>query len=60
MTLYTVALLVRTVADGLGAVPDSTRQAAIAMGYSRLRAAARASTCRSPSRSSRPACGSRR
>lgn len=33
MTLYTLALLVRTVADGLGAVPDSTRQAAIAMGF---------------------------
>ncbi|MDQ6716180.1 MAG: ABC transporter permease subunit, partial [Actinomycetota bacterium] len=36
MTLYTVALLVRTVADGLGAVPESTRQAATAMGYGRL------------------------
>ena len=33
MTIYTVALLVRTVADGLGSVPDSTRQAATAMGY---------------------------
>jgi len=36
LTLYTVALLVRTVADGLGAVPDSTRQAATAMGYTGL------------------------
>ncbi len=33
MTVYTVALLVRTVADGLGAVPDQVRQAATAMGY---------------------------
>ncbi|HMT31937.1 MAG TPA: ABC transporter permease subunit [Dermatophilaceae bacterium] len=33
MTIYTVALLVRTVADALGAVPESTRQAATAMGY---------------------------
>lgn len=37
MTLYTLALLVRTVADGLGAVPDHVRQAATAMGYTRLR-----------------------
>jgi len=36
MTLYTLALLVRTVADGLGAVPESTRQAATAMGFTRL------------------------
>jgi osmoprotectant transport system permease protein len=35
MTLYTVALLVRTVADGLGAVPEHVRQAATAMGYTR-------------------------
>lgn len=34
MTVYTVALLTRTVADGLSAVDASTRQAAIAMGYS--------------------------
>lgn len=33
MTLYTVALLVRTVADGLSAVPEHVRQAATAMGY---------------------------
>jgi osmoprotectant transport system permease protein len=37
MTLYTVALLVRTVADGLGAVPDHVQQAATAMGYTRGR-----------------------
>lgn len=37
MTVYTVALLVRTVADGLGAVPDHVRQAATAMGYGPLR-----------------------
>ena len=37
MTLYTLALLVRTVAEGLGAVPDSTRQAATAMGFTGLR-----------------------
>jgi osmoprotectant transport system permease protein len=37
MTIYTVALLVRTVADGLGAVPDAVNQSATAMGYKRLR-----------------------
>jgi osmoprotectant transport system permease protein len=37
MTLYTVALLVRTVADGLGAVPDHVQQAATAMGYTRAK-----------------------
>ena len=33
MTIYTVALLTRTVTDGLSSVDASTRQAAIAMGY---------------------------
>jgi osmoprotectant transport system permease protein len=33
MTIYTLALLVRTVADGLKAVPDHVEQAATAMGY---------------------------
>ena len=33
MTVYTVALLVRSVADGLGAVPEEVRAAASAMGY---------------------------
>lgn len=33
MTVYTVALLVRTVADGLDSVPDEVRAAAQAMGY---------------------------
>lgn len=37
MTVYTVALLTRTVADGLSAVPDHVRQAATAMGYSPVR-----------------------
>ncbi len=37
MTVYTVALLVRTVADGLGAVPDAVNQSATAMGYKRGR-----------------------
>lgn len=37
MTLYTVALLVRTVADGLGSVPDAVNQSATAMGYQRGR-----------------------
>jgi osmoprotectant transport system permease protein len=37
MTLYTVALLVRTVADGLGAVPDDVQQSATAMGYTRAK-----------------------
>jgi osmoprotectant transport system permease protein len=33
LTIYTIALLVRTVDDGLGAVPPETLQAANAMGY---------------------------
>jgi len=37
MTLYTVALLVRTVADGLGAVPEDVKRSATAMGYKRVR-----------------------
>lgn len=37
MTVYTVALLVRTVADGLAAVPRDVRLAATAMGYGGLR-----------------------
>lgn len=37
MTLYTIALLTRTVADGLGSVPEHVRQAATAMGYGPLR-----------------------
>ena len=37
MTVYTVALLVRTVADGLKAVPDHIEQAATAMGYKGVR-----------------------
>lgn len=37
MTLYTVALLTRTVADALAAVPDHVTQAATAMGYGPLR-----------------------
>ena len=41
MTIYTVALLVRTVADGLGAVPDDVNQAATAMGYTPGRAVLR-------------------
>ena len=37
LTLYTVALLVRIVADGLGAVPEDVKAAATAMGYRRIR-----------------------
>ncbi|GAA2017538.1 ABC transporter permease subunit [Terrabacter terrae] len=33
MSVYTVALLTRTVTDGLSSVDPSTRQAAVAMGY---------------------------
>jgi len=33
MTVYTMALLVRSVADGLGSVPDHVTAAAMAMGY---------------------------
>ena len=37
LTVYTVALLVRTVADGLGAVPPVVVNAATAMGYTPFR-----------------------
>ncbi len=37
MTIYTVALLARTVADGLNSVPDDIAQAATAMGYKGMR-----------------------
>jgi osmoprotectant transport system permease protein len=33
LTIYTIALLVRVVADGLAAVPEDVMQAATAMGY---------------------------
>lgn len=33
LTIYTVALLVRVIADALGSVPDDVRQAATAMGF---------------------------
>lgn len=36
LTIYTIALLVRVVADGLAAVPDDVAQAATAMGYKRF------------------------
>ena len=37
LTIYTVALLVRTVADGLAAVPSAVVNSATAMGYTSLR-----------------------
>jgi osmoprotectant transport system permease protein len=37
LTIYTIALLVRSVADGLSAVPDDVSLAATAFGYKRLR-----------------------
>ncbi len=37
MTVYTVALLVRTVVDGLSSVPDDVHQAATAMGLGSFR-----------------------
>jgi hypothetical protein len=36
MTIYTVALLVRSVVDALGSVPEATALAATAMGYRRV------------------------
>jgi osmoprotectant transport system permease protein len=37
LTVYSVALLVRVVADGLASVPDDVNQAATAIGYTRAR-----------------------
>ena len=36
LTIYTVALLVRVIADGLASVPEDVAQAATAMGYKRF------------------------
>ena len=60
MTIYTVALLVRTVADGLGAVPDDVNQAATAMGYGRGKRVLRRRAARWPCPSSPRECGWRR
>jgi osmoprotectant transport system permease protein len=37
LTVYAVALLVRSVVDGLRSVPEEVRQSASAMGYGRIR-----------------------
>jgi osmoprotectant transport system permease protein len=37
LTLYTLAVLVRNVVDGLRSVPESVRQSAVAMGFNPLR-----------------------
>lgn len=37
MTIYTVALLVRSVVDGLGSVPEEVERSATAMGYTPVR-----------------------
>ncbi|MDN5716214.1 MAG: ABC transporter permease [Janibacter sp.] len=37
MTIYTIALLVRSVVDGLGSVPDEVARSATAMGYTPVR-----------------------
>lgn len=37
LTVYTVALLVRSIADALGSVPQEVRLASVAMGYTPLR-----------------------
>lgn len=37
MTVYTIALLVRSVVDGLGSVPEDVARSATAMGYTPLR-----------------------
>ena len=36
LTIYTIALMVRVIADGLAAVPEEVLQAATAMGYKRV------------------------
>ena len=51
MTIYTVALLVRSVVDALGSVPEATALAATSMGYRRVGRARRCRTsasCRWP------------
>jgi osmoprotectant transport system permease protein len=37
LTIYTIALLVRAVSDGLSSVPENVTQAATAVGYKRMR-----------------------
>ena len=56
LTIYTVALLVRVVADGLASVPDDVAQAATAMGLQSASNGSSPWSCRSRCRSSRPAC----
>ena len=56
LTVYSVALLVRVVADGLAAVPEDTLQAATAIGFPRC-SGSFGSSCRSRCPSSPRACG---
>ena len=60
MTIYTVALLVRTVADGLRRRARRRRAGRRPRWATAACAGCCGSSCRSPSRSSRPGCGSRR
>ena len=58
LTVYSVALLVRVVADGLASVPDDVVQAATAMGFGPLPAAGQGRTAdRRPCHRGRPARG---
>ncbi len=56
LSIYTVALMVRVIADGLASVPTEVAQAATAMGF-KGPSGWSGSSCRSPYRSSRPGCG---
>ena len=50
LTLYTLALLVRVVADALDSVPPLVVQSASAMGYRPIRSLDHRRSCRWPSR----------
>ena len=56
LAIYSVALLVRSVVDGLRSVPELVKQSASAVGYGWLRRLF-GSSCRWPCRSSSPVCG---
>ena len=60
LAIYTLAILVRNLVEGLRAVPDSVKEAAAGVGYTPRALGCWRSNSRSPCRRSWPGCGSRR
>ena len=57
LTIYTVALMVRVIADGLASVPTEVGPGRDGDGLQGTRSGWSGSSCRSPCRSSPPGCG---